>query len=275
MGGSYPGPEKMASVLAALETNLPGAVRSMMSVQPEVAKVQAETDAAVSPIYAKSNLDLYKEYAPQMAKVATDVERQAQRDSSATEVGIAKDYGDELVGLADRFQRTLDPEYYKTRAAVGDANAKLLSSVDPTRLTGSEVAELESSIARQGGFANPKDTMGVVSNALKFGKRGDEKKQNFANLVATTAGNMPALRSGISGFEVATRRALTPNTGEGRVPTTAMNTGQNAWNTGNNMMQQATSLQAIKAQNSKGLLDQLQQGAQIGSGMTSAISSML
>lgn len=274
MGGSYPGPEKMADVLKAMEKNFPGAIRAISGEQMNVAKTQADVDAAVSPIYAQSNMDLYKKYGPEMNRIGSEIDSQNQRAASQTEVGIAKDYGSQLTKLADELQRGLDPEFYKNRASIGKGNEKLLASIDPTKLTGSEIAELESSIARTGGFANPNDSMRTVSNAMQFGSAGNAKKQGFAQILNSVASTLPALRSGISGFEVATRRALTPNSGDARTATTQTNTGQNAWATGNNMMAQATQLQAIKAQKSKDFMDKLQQGVNIANSGLQAVGSI-
>lgn len=274
MGGDYPGPERLADVLLALQKNLPGTVDTIIKEQPRVAKAQADTDIMVSPMYAQSNLDLYKQFGPELNKLGAEIDQQNQRAASQTELGIAQDYGPGLVKVADTLQQGLDPEFYKNKREIGDANSRLLASMDPTKLTGSEVAELESSIARSGGFANPNDTMGVVSNALKFGERGQQKKNNFAQIVQSTASTLPGLRSGINAFEVATRRALTPNSGDARAVTTAQNTGQNAWSTGNNVMNMANQLQAIKAQKSKDVWDKVQQGMEITGSLIQSVGAI-
>ena len=54
MKNSTPGAESMASVLKAMQDYMPGVISEISKVQPDVARSQAEIDAAVSPIYARS-----------------------------------------------------------------------------------------------------------------------------------------------------------------------------------------------------------------------------
>lgn len=268
MGGGAPGAESMASVLNALQTNLPGLSRVITGLQPEVAKVQAETDAATAPVYAQSQLDLLTKYGPALANAAGVADRAAAKQASQTELDVASGTGSELVTLADKLARQLDPEFYSNRAAVGAANDKLLGSIDPTRLTGSEREELEGAVARAEGFKNPRSSMDTVSKALKFGSRLDAKKQNFANLVASTASTMPALRSGMSGINIATGREST--SGAATVPSTPMGTGNNIWGLGGSTVSGATQLQGIQNSRRKDTWDKIQQGVGMASTLLGA-----
>lgn len=275
MGGDYPGPEKMSAVLGAMKDYLPGVIQAISGEQMNVAKTQAEVDAAVSPIYAKSQADLYDTQGRRINQIGSEIETANQLAASEREKKIGEQYGGDLVGLADKFQRQLDPEFYKTRETVSNAQNNLINSMDPNKLSANEREEVARGLVQMGATNNPNDAQGTVANAATFGGALQAKQNNFANVVNNVAQTLPATKSGITGFEVATRRALTPNTGDAKFTGVQQNTGQNAWNTGNNFMNQAANLQAIKAQKSKDMMDMVQQGAQTASSMTSALGGMM
>lgn len=269
--GDYPGAESMDSVLRAMQENMPGVIRAITKEQPYVAETQARTDAAVSPIYAQSNVDLYDKYGRQINQIGAEIDTANQIAASEREKQIAEGTGADLVGIADKFQRQLDPEFYKTRETIANAQNNLINSMDPTQLSPTERAEIDRAIARQG-VVNPNDVQSAVANASKFGSALEAKKQNFANVVNQAAQTLPATRSGMSGFEIATRRQLGPNTGDQRLTNTQQNTGQNAWSTGNNVFNQAANLQAIKNQKAKDTMDMVLQGTQAFSNIASSVS---
>ena len=269
--GDYPGAESMDSVLKAMQENMPGVIRAITKEQPYVAGVQAETDAAVSPIYAKSQRDLYDTYGRDINRIGAEIETDNQLAASEREKKIAQQSGGDLVKLADEFQRMLDPEFYAGRKVVGDAQNRLINSMDPTQLSPTERAEVERAIGRSGAV-NPNDAQGTVANAAQFGTALAQKQANFGNVVNQVAQTLPATRSGMSGFEIATRRALGPNSGDAKFTGTQQNTGQNAWQTGNNVFNQAANLQAIKNQKSKDTMDMVLQGTQAFSNVASSFS---
>lgn len=274
MGSNYPGPEKMRDVLTSMQSYLPGVIEAISKEQMPVALKQAEADIAVSPKYAKSQADLYDTYGRQINKTGSEIETANQLEASRREQEIANKYGTGLVETADKFQRMLDPEFYKTRETVSNAQNTLINSMDPTKLSATEREEVARGLGRMGSV-NPNDAQATVANASAFGGALANKQKGFADIVNNVASSLPATKSGMNAFEVATRRSLTPNTGDARFTGNQTNTGQNAWSTGNNFLQQASNLQAIKAQKSKDTLDQVEQGSRIGSNITSSIGSMM
>jgi hypothetical protein len=269
--GDYPGAESMDSVLKAMQNFMPGVIRAITKEQPYVAQVQAETDAAVSPIYAESQRKLYDTEGREINRIGAEIETANQLAASEREKLIAETSGKELVQLGDEFQRMLDPEFYKTRATVSEGQNKLINSMDPTALSPTERAEIERAIGRSGA-ANPNDAQATAANAMTFGSALAQKQANFGNVVNQVAQTLPATRSGMSGFEIATRRALGPNTGDARFTGTQQNTGQNAWSTGNNVFNQASNLQSIKNQKAKDTMDMVLQGTQAASNVMSSFS---
>lgn len=261
----------MDSVLQALQNNYGGVIQEILKYQPQVAAEQAKTDAATAPIYGASQVKEYDTTGRELNRIGSEIETANQLAASAREKQIADTYGTGLVESADKFQRILDPEFYAGRAAVGKGVTDLLSSMDPTQLSGSERAEIERATARSGAV-NPLSAAQTAANAMTFGTALQDKQAKFGQAITAAASTLPATRVGYSGFEVGTRRALTPNTGNAAFTGTPQNTGQNAWNTGNQFMQQATQLQAIKNQKSKDTLDKIQQGTEAFNNVLSSFS---
>ena len=261
----------MSSVIQAMRDYMPGAIQAITAVQPEVARTQAAIDAEVSPAYAATQNKLYDTYGRELNKIGSEIETANQLAASAREKQIADTYGGDLVSAADKFQRMIDPQFYQGREAVGKGITDLLGSMDPTKLSGSERAEVERAVNRSGAV-NPNNAAATAANAMTFGRALQDKQAAFGQALTQAASTLPSTRAGFTGFEVATRRALTPNTGDTKFTGVQANTGQNAWNTGNQFMQQAGQLQAIKNQKSKDLLDQIQQGTQAFNNVVSSFS---
>lgn len=263
----------MDSVLKSMQGNLPGVYQVMMDWQPKIADVQARTDAAVSPIYADTQVQLYDTAGRELNRIGNEIEMQNQLASSEREKAIATGTGRDLVTAANELNRLMDPEFYKMREGVAAGADKLLGSMDPTKLSGSERAEVERGLARMGSV-NPESAANTVANATQFGSALQQKQQAFSNVLAQIAGSIPATRTGVNAFEIATKRALTPNAGNANFVGVQSNTGQNSWETGNNFMAQASNLQAIKNQKAKDTMDMIQQGTESFNNVMSSFSFM-
>ena len=274
MGADYEGAETMDSVLMAMQANMPGVIRAITAEQPYVAKTQAETDAMVSPIYAQSQLDLYNKYGKELNTAGNEIETMNQLAASAREKQIADTYGTDLVTSADKLNRILDPEFYKNRTEVSDGISKALGGQDPNRLTEAEMESVSRGAARSGGSFNPNNTAQAAANAMTFGQALQQKQQLYNQTLGTAAGALPSTRTGVNAFEIATRRALTPNTGNNLFTGVQQNTGQNAWQTGNQFMNNATQLQNTKLNKQKDLMDKIQQGTESFNNVASSISFM-
>lgn len=230
--------ESTDSMMKAFRDNLPGVLTALNAQVGPTAEAQYAADAAVSPKYTDLQTKLYEDYAPRLNKVGQDMQAANDLASSQSELALAQGPGKELVSVADQVQRQLDPEAYKARESVGSGLSKLLSSMDPTQLSGSERAEIARSMP---GIANNNSAMDTINNAMTFGSALADKQSRYGNAIAQAASAIPSLQSGISGFEVATRRATTPNSGDTRFQGNTTGSGGNAFSTGNNFLSQVGS----------------------------------
>lgn len=186
-------------------------------------------DQSVSPGYAQLASDLYKQYAPQNAQTGVQVAGINQLGQTQNAVNTATGPGSQLVGLADRFQRQLDPNAYATQDAVGKANLALLGSMDPTKLSGSEAAEVQRGIGQNPANLTP-SALTTVSNAMTFGHELQNKQARFGDAISRVSGTIPSLRSGINGLGTALGAPMQQNTGNNVNTSPTYNAGQSAYN---------------------------------------------
>lgn len=184
-------------------------------IPEEMAKLEAAR--ATSGGYNQLQLDLLKQYGPQFSKANSDIALQeaslaAQRDKS-----VLEGPGQELINQLMAAQKTIDPEFFASRAATSDSINKLLASIDPTgALTGSERSEVERSLGQEGnrrGIANAPSSLATVENATRYGKAGADKalrnQSMLSQAIATATAFLPASRVGFDPFKVATGKDST------------------------------------------------------------------
>lgn len=181
--------ESTRAMLQALAQYAPDAIYAINDTAPDTARTQLAIDKELYPQYY-------------------ELDRQNQLQGSKNELEIAKGTGAELADQATALQQKVDPEFYKSRALVSDAIGKYLGSYDPSTLSPTEMAQIERGIGREGPVTP--SAMNTIKNAQTFGDKATQRWQNFGNAVTQAASALPALKTGFTGFEVATKRALSP-----------------------------------------------------------------
>lgn len=181
--------------------------------------------------------------------------KQNELAQGSTDAAALEQANKTLLPAALEGQKTLDPEYYATRALTAQKLAEQLNGIGPTvsREIGQGIAQTDS----QHGILNAPSQLNTVSNAMQYGKAGQDALTS-AIQAATTA--MPALRSGQDAFSMTTGRSSSanPTTGaSGLASSASLGSGM-----GNNLAsaQQANNLNSLNKQlNSKDWADYLGQ----------------
>lgn len=187
MGDAAPSTGSQArQILQSLQLYAPDAIKAISGTLGGTAQAQLAAQQGVEPGYE----NLYN---------------QNQLAAANTEANVAEGPGQRLVTAADTYQKQLDPEYYKQRVAINDALNKYLGSYSPTELTPTEIASISRGINATTGPITPSAT-NTIKNAQVFGEAGTNRWKNFGDAVTKAASVLPTLRSGISGFNVATGR---------------------------------------------------------------------
>lgn len=244
--------ESTRDIMRAIQKYYPGVADAINSKTADTARAQLGADQAVSDPYAQLTMDLYKKFGPEGAKTAAGIDDITQQAASARELALATGTGRELVKEADASQRLLDPEFYKSREGLGSAIDEYLKLSAPT----ANETELETMRRGMGRTSvNPQSGIDSASRALQFGQLGREKINNFGNAIGQVAASMPAMRSNIPAFEIATRRAVGANTGSDRVGGAVQNSGAQNYTMGNNFMGQVGNVKQAEMSKQKSLLE--------------------
>ena len=270
--GGSPAPttqESMNDVLKAYTSNLPQMIRAQSEAarqyEPEMQKLREE----ISPREQALNARLYEQFGPEFARIGSQIARQNAEAQAATDLGVVRGTGRDLVREAMRTQKEADPEAYRARELALQNLEQLQGSLtDPNAgLSGAERAEIDRSLAREnfarGTGATPTATS-TVSNAMAFGQAGEARKQQrqstIANAAQLAAGAVQPLSSRIDTFQLTTGRPSV-NQGEARTggarevgqESNAM--GMNLFGNASQMRQQENQINAQR----KSALDQFTQ----------------
>jgi len=160
----------------------------------------------MSPKYNQLSLDLLKQFGPQFAEA-----------NAGIDLGILQGTGQELVDEALALYRKADPEFFATRELTSNRLADLMGNIDLTGgLSGSERAEIERSLGQDAlnrGSANAPSQLDTVSNAMRFGEAGRkrqlENQSELSKAVAAATAFLPASRTGIDPYQIATGKTST------------------------------------------------------------------
>jgi hypothetical protein len=203
------------------------------------AETQFFADNIYAPKYADLAAQVYGIQAPKMGAIGREQVALDALKAAETERTIASGTGADMVSLADKYQRQLDPNFYESSDAVAKGLQDYFAGVNPNALSGSERAELEKTNARQIGYAP--GAMDTAARAMNTGTALADKQNRFAGNVAALSSALPQLRSGMDAMKVATGRANTANPGNEQISSPRFDTGQwlpqsrqqwlnNAWN---------------------------------------------
>lgn len=173
-------------IFNVLKMQAPGAIEAIAKTLTPMVQQQVAAEQAVAPEYQ----ELYK---------------QNQLAAAGTEADVVEGPGQRLVSAADKYQQQLDPEFYKSRGMISDALGSYLGAYSPTELSPTELAQISRGINATTGPVTP-SAMNTIRNAQVFGEAGTKRWQNFGDAVTRAASVIPNLKSGLTGFDIATYR---------------------------------------------------------------------
>lgn len=225
MGDDYeskPG-ETTAQMMQGMTQNLPSLMEIINAeITPnELAQLQASQ--AVSPGYSELQTQLYRDYAPELAEIGSDIRNQSMMDQASGELAVMQGPGRELVEEGLDIQRLADPEYFATREATGNA---IIDMFDNAGLTGGEIEAINRSVNQQNigrGLYDTPTMTNVVTNAQQYGNAANQKMQQA---IAQATSFLPTSQSGLDPFMQATGRTGMAPMGEDRFMNARQSAGE-------------------------------------------------
>jgi len=230
MGQQYRPPDvshSTADQLQALIQYLPGLSKVFNEQLLPTEQANLATQQAIAPGQQALDTQLYGTYGPQIAKISSDIAAQQTTRDASTLAGPGQD----LARAAVSAQQIADPEYYRTRALLGQKTNDLLNSIDVNGLSGSERAEVERRLnqeAQQGGSPDISSGIKTAQNAVTFGSALQSKRNALGQAIGEATNFLPTAKSGVDVFQQVTGRpSLGPAAAQ---PTSAKPVGSTASN---------------------------------------------
>lgn len=239
MGGDRPAPtvpESTAQMMAAYTRYLPDLMRVTNAELPNAAQTQVNIAQQTSPALAQLQQQLYALHGPEMARIGNQITREQALSQAGTDAAVLAGPGRSLINTNRAISREEDPEFYATRELMSGRLGELINSVDLTGgISAGEREEIQRSVNRDNqarGIDHNRSQSAVVENAMTFGNAQNQRRNQQQDRLgqALNVGNqfLPASRTGVDNFQVATGRSSQPNPSMGQFQGVNTQLGQNA-----------------------------------------------
>jgi hypothetical protein len=274
---NYHAPESTNSILKAYADNLPALIQATSSQILPTEQAILAANQAVQPGYTQSQIDLLKQFGPDMQSIMDQLSAQSLMSQLGRETEAVQGPGKDLALATQEAAKLVDPEYYKTREVAAKSLQDLLGSYDPTKLSGSEMANVERGLNRTNAGQIPTSTT-AISNAMAFDDRLQNKRTALANALSIVPSNLAGMKSGQDVAYQATGRASSaPTQGSNLLGYSSPNVGAMTQSLGQNLLNSATQMgqsrnqyasqaQSDYAKTYKSTLDNVSQGMGMVSG---------
>lgn len=238
--------ESMGDILVAMQKHFPSMSQQVRDQYEPNADAELNLVRKYSPEFAEAQYDNMNTWGRKLAELGRDLGREEQIGAAKTEADVAEGEGKRLNKAAKDLQMEQDPEFYQQREAQAKSLDKLDAAMDPTKLTPGEEEAISRGIGRT--MYSVPSASGATRAAMTFGDRLAKKRAEYGSFINTRTAALPAMKSGIEGFNAATRRSVVPNVGLGNY-TGLQQPGQAQSNsTFGQFMQPATQAMSINMQ---------------------------
>jgi hypothetical protein len=227
---------KGAGNVQALYDLLPYLNQAVNAGQVPSAIAQLAASQATSPGYAQLMTQVYNTYGPQLNQIGNEILRRNALSQAETSNEVLMGPGKELIKNAYDAAQTFDKPYYDTRLTTANRLSDLLNSIDLSgALSPGERNEIAQGLARQNisrGTQNAPSATDTIANAMQYGQAGFARQQaaksNLSQAISNASAFLPAAKSGVDVFQVATGRPSQANPGGALFPGVNTNTQGNA-----------------------------------------------
>lgn len=260
----------------AITAQLPGIIKAYSGQILPLEQAKLGASQAVSPAYSQLMTDLYKNYAPQLAGVGSQID-QANRQANATgTTNILGDQGAKAASTYTGIDQANNPEYYKTRALESDKLGQLLNSINLNNPNPEAERLINQENQRSGNIANSNATK-TLGNALSFGDQLSKRQSTLSNALGQATSFLQPSQN--QSANVAAGIASAPSTAGGAANSLTQfqgvtPTGQDALNVGNNLLGAASASQLSAMNVNANRRDTLDRTAQVADSVSNNVASV-
>lgn len=209
MGGTYgsPPPQNMGKILQAYAKYLPSVLQATAGEATPIALANLGATQATEPQLQQLNEQLTAQYAPELAGINSQVQRQQALQGSETLGQQISGPGGQAAQSAASLLAQTNPAYAATEGAAAGQAQNLLGSYDLNGLTPGEEAAVERSTNQTNtatgnlGLSNPTN---VISNAMNFGQAYNAKRAALNTAIGTATGTASTAAGAFNPVGIAT-----------------------------------------------------------------------
>jgi hypothetical protein len=159
---------------------------------------------------AAQQLALLQQYGQQFAQAEGAAGAAGQKAKAEGDLNLLNTTGRDITNSTTDLARLADPEFFALREKLGAKAGALLDSQDPTKLSGSEAAEIERGVNRNNvnrGVANSGSVINTVKSGMMFGNALADKQARLGQTLNSIASFAPNLKGGTFNYGAATGQA--------------------------------------------------------------------
>ena len=133
-----------------------------------------------------------------LGEVGREQQRLGDMAKTATRVDQLDQSGKAIAGGLRDFERTLSPEVQGTQQQAAQSFQQLLAAQDPTKLSGSEMSNVERGLGRMGIGVGRTAEMDKYKAAMTFGDALAQKQQRLGQALGQTSNVVNSLKSNVN-----------------------------------------------------------------------------
>lgn len=159
------------------------------------------------PQLAQQQLSLMQMLGPGFAQAESVANLAGQKAKAEGDLGLLQGTGRDITSASLDLAKLADPEFYALREKLGAKGQALLDAQDPTKLTGSEEAQVERGVNRNNvsrGVANSGSIINTVRSGMLFGDALAQKQSRLGATLNSIGAMAPALKGGTFDYNQAT-----------------------------------------------------------------------
>lgn len=186
---------------------LHGVGRGVQDVLPGILNSVYRGQIVQAPAVTQSDLGLLQNLGPQFAQAQTNMENIGRSGEISSDLSLLQNQGRDITAEIQAQDETTNPEYYQSRAAIGEKGRQLLSGMDPNQLTSAELTNAERSANRMNigqGTANTGSNTAALKGALQFDDRLQKKRSMLSGVLSNLGNILPNMKTNNFNYSAAT-----------------------------------------------------------------------
>jgi hypothetical protein len=201
--------ESTAAMLEAYTKGMPGYMEATRAELLPTALSSLTAAKEVAPGYAELQRQIYEQNMPALNELGREEAKKNIAAQAEADASVMRGSGLDLIKAVDEANRTIDPEFYATRAKM----AKGLDEMMSGGLTAGEEEAMQRSLNRQqldSGIVVPTN-LNTAKQAAQF---GGAARDRLGQALAQATQALPAMRTGMDTLQTAAGRKSVANEGK-------------------------------------------------------------